>query len=419
MSRGSSRRPGIGLGGEMSSEEVLAQVRRTATAERLFHRGDRVVVGISGGPDSVGLLHLLQALRPVWALHLHLAHLDHGLRKASGRDAELVRCLGQRLSLPSTIERCDVGARCAREGWSLEDGARRVRYQFLLDVARRERATRVVLAHTADDQAETVLMRLIRGAGLLGLGAMPFARPLGGGIWVVRPLLEVWRTDLMTYLRKASIPYVDDPTNRDPRFLRNRIRHQLLPLLERDYHPNMKAALVQLAEVCRGDYAYLQQAADRWWKRLAKCQPATPSSPGIRRRDRGLRRQAAAADGRSQPSVVIALRAFLRQPTAIQRQVVRRAVECLQGDLTRFEYRHWVEVERLATGRPAGASVDLPGGIQFRRDDGWLVCRLVGPPRPGSGQVWQGLPLRHPSRPPPTASFCCAKAKQNGGGPGG
>ena len=170
--------------------ELRARVQETIQKARLFSPGARVVIGVSGGADSVALAHVLQSCQPEWRLTLHVAHLDHGLRDASREDAAFVRALAARWQIPLTIERREVSAICAREGWSLEDGARRIRYQFLLEVARRESASSIALAHTADDQAETVLMRLVRGAGLLGLGAMTVKRELEG-VWIVRPFLGV------------------------------------------------------------------------------------------------------------------------------------------------------------------------------------------------------------------------------------
>ena len=155
---------------------VAASLRQALKTHRLFTSHARVVVAVSGGMDSVVLLHALAALPAPWRLTLHAAHLDHALRSASAADAEFVRDLGRQWRVPVTSERRDVQALCATEGWSLEDGARRVRYQFLLEVARRQSAGAIALAHTADDQAETVLMRLVRGTGLTGLGAIPTKR---------------------------------------------------------------------------------------------------------------------------------------------------------------------------------------------------------------------------------------------------
>ncbi len=341
----------------MTAHELVGRTHHTMVRQQLVSGKPRMIVAVSGGADSVALLHVLVALRPLLQSTLHVAHLDHGLRGASREDAQFVQRLGVQWNVPTTIERRPVRDICHREGWSLEDGARRMRYQFFLDVARRVSAEYVALAHTADDQAETVLMRLLRGTGLTGLGAMPITRPLadageGAGIWVIRPLLEVWRRDILAYLEAHRLSYREDATNRDSRFLRNRIRHELLPLLEQHYNPRVKGALTQLAEQSRWDERYLQDAARRQWKRLVKIQ--APSAVWIR------------------------VSSFLRQPKALQRHLVRQAVQSVRGDLMRFEFRHWREIERLFVERPLGTQLHLPGGVELRREEDRVLCRFVG-----------------------------------------
>ncbi len=354
------------------TDRLLASVRQTIRTHQLLPAQARVIVGVSGGPDSVVLLHVLTQLQQDWKLHLHVVHVDHGLREDSREDAAFVLHLSERWQLPATIERIDVARRCAEEGWSLEDGARRLRYDCFLRIATRQSASHVALAHTADDQAETVLMRLLRGTGLLGLGAMALKRRLDGvslgqmqrsgarraveetagtAVWVVRPLLLLWRRDILAYLAQERLEFREDLTNQDSRFVRNRIRHELLPLLEQHYNPNIKGMLTQLAEQSQSDYTYLQQAADRQWKRLAK-------SPAPRR-------------------VAIAIRPFMRQPKALQRQLVRHAIVSVRGDLSRFEFRHWREAEQLFAERPVGTLLDLPGGVQLRREQERVVCQLA------------------------------------------
>ena len=343
-------------------DPFLDRIRRTISAHRLIAPRARVIVAVSGGADSVALLEALHRLGPRWSLTLHLAHLDHALRDDSARDAAFVRSLGMSRRIATTVERRDVQAICARNGWSLEEGARRVRYQFLQELAVRQSASRIALAHTADDQAETVLMRVVRGTGLLGLSAIPIQRSLdesrngGDDVRVVRPLLEVWRCDVMEYLRRQRLSHQEDATNRDLRFLRNRIRHELLPLLEQYYNPNIRQALTQLAQQSHADYAYLQEAAGRQWKRLTRRRPPH--------------------------EVAILVEAFLRQPPALRRQLIRHTIQRVQGGMGRVEFRHWLEVERLFLNRPAGTLVRVPGGAQFRRERDQVVCRLIATTAP-------------------------------------
>lgn len=343
-------------------DEVHERVRQTIVAARLLTRGDRVLVGVSGGPDSVALLHLLVSLKEELGLWLSVVHMDHQLRPESARDARFVEDLARRFELPVTIVTRDVRADSKSRGLSLEDGARQIRYEAFLEVARQQRADRLALGHTADDQAETVMMRLVRGAGIAGLTAIPLTRPLGE-ILLIRPLLEVWRHEILAYLTTHGLSVRQDATNSDLYFLRNRIRAKLLPLLEQEYNPNIKALLNQLADQCRTDAAFLQAAAKRHWKRLVKSQNG---------------------------HLAIRIEAFLQQPKALQRQLMRLVIQQLQGDLTGFEFRHWLEIERVFTDRPVGTILNLPGELCLERGrDRVIVRRSPRREEPGSPVVPQ------------------------------
>lgn len=345
--------------------DLRQHVREMITRNQLLHRGDRVLVAVSGGPDSVALLHVLVGLKDVLGLVLSVVHLDHRLRADSAGDAAFVEGLGRQLKVPVVTVSRDVRAETASRGWSLEDGARRIRYDVFEEVARRQTADRVALAHTADDQAETVLMRLLRGAGLTGLMGIPIRRPLvNGDAEVVRPLLEVWRREILAYLAEHQLAFRDDETNRDLRFVRNRVRSQLLPLLERDYNPQIKALLRQLAEQCRTDEGFLQEVAQRMWRRVVHVREG---------------------------ALDIHLKGFCRQSPAVQRQLVRLAIHQLQGDLERFEFRHWREIVRLFADRPVGTILDLPGELQLERKRELVVMRLTGSSARGNGRPDKNL----------------------------
>jgi tRNA(Ile)-lysidine synthase len=299
------------------------------------------MVGVSGGADSVALLHILVRLQAPLRLKLSIVHVDHQLRPDSAADAAFVQALAARFKIPAVIEQRDVEALCRTHRWSLEDGARRIRYESFVKAAARWSAGVVALAHTADDQAETVLMRLLRGSGLTGLAGIPVTRE-AEGIRIVRPLLNCWRHEILDYLADAGLTYRQDASNADRRFVRNRIRHELLPLLAREYNPKIKQALVQLAGHSRVDSTYLESAALRHWKRMAR-----PSRRG---------------------QVCLRLPALARQPQALQRQLLRQALRQLQGDLNQFEFRHWLQLERMLGPRAARAAVDLPGGVRVVRE---------------------------------------------------
>jgi tRNA(Ile)-lysidine synthase len=233
-------------------------VERTLRRHAMLAGGETVLVAVSGGADSVALLHVLTTLAPAWRLTLHVLHVDHGLRPDSGRDADFVRALGERLGVPVAVERVQVGP------GSLEAAARAARYAALAAWADRLDATRIAVGHTADDQAETVLMRVLGGAGVRGLAAIP---PVRGR--VIRPLLDVRRTALREALAAAGMPWVEDPSNRDPKFLRNRIRHELLPLLAASYRADVVPALARTARLAREAVGALERGAAVELARLA------------------------------------------------------------------------------------------------------------------------------------------------------
>ena len=207
----------------------------------MLGHGDVVLVAVSGGPDSVALLHLLATLAAERSLRLHVLHVDHGLRPESSRDAQFVLDLSARLGVPADVVNVVIPS-----GASLEAAARAARYGALEATADRVGARRIAVGHTADDQAETVLMRMFGGAGVRGLAGIP---PVRGR--VVRPLLDVRRSALLAALAAADLPWVDDPSNRDTKFLRNRIRHEVLPLLGASFGGDVVFSLNRVARLCR------------------------------------------------------------------------------------------------------------------------------------------------------------------------
>jgi tRNA(Ile)-lysidine synthase len=208
----------------ITGTDLAARVLATIRRHGLLHGGETVLVAVSGGADSVALLDLLHEVSPVLGLSLHVAHVHHGLRPEAESDADFVGHLCERLTVPYHLERVAVRREPPWEG--LEAEARRARYSALLARARALGAHRVATGHTADDQAETVLMRLLQGAGPRGLAGIPPARGS-----VIRPLLETRRREIERHLRERRLGWVEDTTNRDPRLLRNRIRHEVLPFL--------------------------------------------------------------------------------------------------------------------------------------------------------------------------------------------
>jgi tRNA(Ile)-lysidine synthase len=233
-------------------QPFVSSVLATCRRRHLLAREDRVLVALSGGPDSAALLAAMAALRragdlgEVWALHV-----DHGLRPGSAAEADSCQALCDRLEVPLERARVTVGP------GNLQARARRARYNALRRAAERLGATRIATGHTRTDQAETVLLRLLRGAGARGLAGIPPRRGL-----VVRPLIDRSRGEVLDFLRKEGLPWLEDPTNRSPRFLRNRVRAELVPLLER-LGPSVERTLARTADLLRDDERALERRARR------------------------------------------------------------------------------------------------------------------------------------------------------------
>ncbi|MCX5700223.1 MAG: tRNA lysidine(34) synthetase TilS [Candidatus Omnitrophica bacterium] len=302
-------------------------VKNTIKRNLLIKQGDKILVGVSGGADSVCLLYLLKSLSKEFNLKLAIAHLDHMLRKDSALDAEFVRKLGLKLSIPVTIGKIDIKNLGAKG--STEEIARDARLKFLFETAKKIKADKIALAHNLDDQAETLLMRLIRGSGLFGLsGILPMKIIQGNKI--IRPLIEVPRTEIDKYLKIRKIKSRLDKTNLEDIYLRNRLRNKLLPMLKKEYNPQITQALSNLAQSSSLDYDFLS----RYSAKLIKEKFGS-----------------------------INLVKFRRLHPAIQRMILRLKVAKLQGSTRRITYQHIKEIEDLIIARPTNSIVDLPKGI--------------------------------------------------------
>ena len=237
---------------------IIEKVKNTIKRCRLIDKYDKIIVGVSGGPDSLALLYILNTLKKELKLKIHIAHLDHMLRKNSAQDRKFVEGLARKLKLPVTTAQINVKA-LAKKG-SLEEIARNARLGFLFKVARDTRADKIALGHNLDDQAETVLMRILRGTGLYGLAGILPKREISG-YQIIRPLIEVRRKEIETYLKQKKIRPRIDISNSQEIYFRNKIRHKLLPLLEKEYNKNAKEVLSNMAETVGNDYDYLSGKA--------------------------------------------------------------------------------------------------------------------------------------------------------------
>lgn len=326
---------------------LLARVKAFISKYALLTPGQKLVVGVSGGPDSIALLHILTRLRVDYDLDLIVAHLDHGLRPESGGEAEFVAQTASAWGVASVSDRIDVAALAQSEHLSLEEAGRKARYDFFA-----RRGDTVAVAHHADDQAETVLMHFLRGSGLAGLrGMRPKTTRRGDSriapTTIIRPLLSISRTDIETYLTQHNLAFVTDPTNTDPAFFRNRLRHELIPLLE-TYNPNIRAILTRTATVIAGDHELLQGLVEQAWNDTAR----SPTSPDFRvtSGDVGLR-------------FAFNLSRFRSLPLALQRALIRHAIPQLDPDLRNLDFTPIDNALHWAATAQSGHTADLLGGL--------------------------------------------------------
>jgi len=252
---------------------MLKSLSHELLSEGLLAQDDAVAVGISGGPDSMALLHLLCGLNDNfgWKLSLHIAHLNHQLRgEEAEKDAAFVQAVADNLSIPCTIETRDVGRLAEAGSAGIEEAGRRERYAFFERVCLKVGAKIVAVGHQADDNAETILHRILRGTGLRGLAGIPRSRSISrdSKVRVIRPLLRMTRASLHEYLTDAGIAYREDRTNESDEPMRNRIRNVLLPLIEKDVNPQVRDALTRLGEQAHWLEAYLGETVQRTFETL-------------------------------------------------------------------------------------------------------------------------------------------------------
>lgn len=335
-------------------QSVLQAIQHTG----MLGPGHRVGVAVSGGADSVALLRLLERLRDDLGITLAVVHFDHGLRaEESAGDAEFVANLARAHRLEILMEREDVGAEAQRHGRNLEDMARQLRYAFFERVVAEERATHIAVAHTADDQAETVLAHLIRGTGLPGLAGI---YPVAGA--VVRPLLGTRREDLREYLRAQGQAWREDSTNRDTRRMRARIREQLLPLLTRDFSPAITGHLNKLARFAREEEIFWEALVEDRFQALVRGEGDALSVSA-----NALLNPLALPVGAKQDSRSAKYNDALTLRVLTER-LIRRLYQGVRGNRRELSASHVEQVIHLATESTSGRRTEFPGGIIVERN---------------------------------------------------
>jgi tRNA(Ile)-lysidine synthase len=316
---------------------MLSRVAETIRRYNMFDLRQHVGVAVSGGADSVCLLHVLLELAPQWDLRLSVLHLNHGLRgEESLQDEQFVRDLAARLGLPASVRTVDIAA----SDDNLEQAARHVRLAFFREQLASTDTTRIATGHTRNDQAETVLFRFLRGSGGAGLAAI---RPITAD-GLVRPLLDVSRAEVEQYLRERGIPWREDSSNASLQFARNRIRHSLLPQLANEWNPAIVETLHRSADWALAEEEYWDGEIDRLSAQFL------------------IERQGA---------VLMRTEVLRQQPLAVARRLVRRSVERAKGDLRNVDFSHIAAIVKLAASPLGHGRVQAPGVVVERSLD-WL-----------------------------------------------
>lgn len=318
--------------------KFVEKVKKTIKKYRMLVPGDRVIVGVSGGPDSMALLYVLHQIKERYKLSLKVAHLNHGFRgKEAQKEAQFVEETAQKLGLSCEVKNFDVPAYKKKSLFSPQEAARVIRYQFLKEVKEKCNATKIALGHNANDQAETLMMWLLRGAGVKGLSGIP---PVREGV-IIRPLIETTRDEIETYLKEEGTPFVIDSSNQKNDYLRNRLRNELFPLLQEHYNPQLIKNLVNTAHIISRENEYIENIANELLDGI------TVSG--------------------TDESMIIDSKKLLALPTVIQLRCVRGVLEQVKGDLRRIGSTHLYAILKIASSDSPHKVLKLPGRIRVEK----------------------------------------------------
>jgi len=326
----------IAFRGDIEEMSLLTKVESTIEKYKLINNGDRILIGVSGGPDSLALLHSLKRLKEEYNLYLHIAHLDHMIRgEASLEDAKFIENVARKWGIAITRKACDVKAYQEEKGLSLEDAARQIRYRFFFGLMEELDIDRIAVGHNANDQAETVLMKFLRGAGLKGLSGI---YPKHGKI--IRPLIEISREEIEAYCEEYNLNPRIDKSNLETIYLRNKLRLNLIPLLIEEYNNNLVSTLNKTADILREEENFLGQYT--------------------------MEKLAELTINKSSGKLTLNCEKLLELNLAIQRRIIREGIKFLKGSYQDIYYEHIDLVLDLIKNSETGSRLDLPQGIIVR-----------------------------------------------------
>ncbi len=351
---------------------MLKRISSTISKYNMLNKHDKLVVAVSGGADSICLLLVLLSLKKDYKLELYIAHLNHGLRRIEAKkDADFVARLAKKYKLPVSFKDIDVPGMVRQKKGSPEDIAREARYKFLLDVAKNVGAEKIALGHTMDDQAETVLLRLLRGCGLLGLGGIAPLRKIDKFL-IIRPLIEISRKQIESHLRKRRITPRRDSSNLKQVYRRNKVRLKLIPYLEKNYNPKIKEVLVNMAEGLRADSEWLQHQANEIFADQSHI--------------------------KKNCSCLILYSKLKKAPEALRRHLLRLAIKKVKGDLKDIEYRHWKALEKFYKQSSRDTHLDLPHNIRVKKTKTALSFEVKQKTKKDTRQLEKPIKLNVPGQ---------------------
>jgi tRNA(Ile)-lysidine synthase len=322
----------------------IRKIYQTVKQYGMLHKGDSVLVGVSGGPDSIALLHVLVALSDLMGLRLGVAHLNHCLRKAAAdSDEKFVKSVATELDLPVFIEKTDILKEQKKKGLSLEEAGRDARYHFFHTVCRKMQFNKIAVGHHQDDNAEQILLNLIRGSGPAGVCGIPPVREN-----IVRPLIQTSRAEIMKYLTTQKTNFVIDESNNDERFTRNKIRHHLIPLLKRDYNPQISEALNRFSVILKSEEEWISDLINPFYDQAV-----------LNTDDR---------------KIALSVSVLLTFHLAAQRRVLRKAILKIKSNLRRITSSHIDSIIQIINKKYTDARLDLPDQIRiFKQADQLIV----------------------------------------------
>lgn len=341
----------------MNLHAFTGEVLETICQYRMLDKSDKILMGVSGGPDSIAMARVLISLKQSKEKpkSLGIAHLNHNLRgEESARDEAFVKAFARDHKLPLFVESVHVGELARKNKLSMEEAGRNARYDFFSRIATANGYTKIATGHNWDDHTELVLMNLLRGAGPKGLSGIPPVRENR----FIRPLINISKFRILAFLRENNQLFVQDSSNLDPAFLRNRVRHSLIPFLEKEFNPDIRTGMDRLSKILGQEDSYLTRQAGKAYE---TCKT-----------------------GQEKTLITLSLKALSCLDPAIARRVLRQAVKAVKKDLRRISLTHIQDIIHLVESR--GKSIDLPDRIRVYKDRDLLYIRKEALPLRELGQ---------------------------------